>query len=106
MRTKTTITNRNTFLAVAVDVAISMVRFSNAPVAILVNVAVSARAVTNSMKVAVPTSVGNTVLKSAEPVISAKDSMWPANRVKQGVAAGPAKKVADAAAAEAAEEDS
>jgi hypothetical protein len=61
------------------------------------------------MKAAVLTSAGNTdpksaTLKSAEvvtPVNSAKDSMWPANRVKQGVAAGPAKKVADAAAAEA-----
>ena len=88
-----------------------MVRFSNAPVAILVNVAVSARAVTNSMKVAVPTSVGNAVLKnvtlkSAEPVISAKDSMWQASRAKQGADAGLAKKVAGAAVAEAAGEDS
>ena len=113
--TMTNSTNRNTFLAVAVGVRILTVQSLNAPVAMPAVIRDSARAATISetlaiaVKIAVSTSAENTVLKSAEvatPVISAKDSMSQANRVKQDVAADLAKKVADAAAAEAAEEDS
>lgn len=103
------ISNRNTFLAAAVDAKTLTVRFSNAPVAMPAGTRDSARTAMISVtlataaKVAMVVTIGTAV---EIPEISAKDSTSPANRVKQDVAAGLAKRVAVVAAAEAAEEGS
>ena len=82
---KTNLTNQNTFLAVAVAAGILTARVLNALAAMPADARNLARIAVSAM---------------------AKVSMWQASRAKQGVVADPAKKVVDAAAEEAAEEDS
>lgn len=96
--------NRNTFLAVVMDAKILTVRFSNVPVAMPADTRDSAKTAMISVIPATAVKVVMVVMTGTAveiPEISVKDSTSPANRVKQDVAAGPAKRVAVVAAAEA-----